>query len=96
MVLHFGGETKLVALELAQELREGGVSAFFAFARQRRSMKSQMREADRREVRYTLIIGDDEVKQNLVTVRPMDGGEQIVVPRSGIVSWLQQRAEVRR
>lgn len=96
MVVHFGGETRLAALELAQALREGGVSTFFAFARGRRSMKSQMREADRRQVRYTLIMGEDEVAQGLVTVRPMDEGEQTVVPRGEIVAWLQQAAEARR
>lgn len=96
MIVHFGGETKMAALELAQELRGAGISAFFAFARERRSMKSQMREAGRRQVRYTLIVGEDEVEQGVVTVRPMDEGEQTVVPRAGLVAWLQQAAGGRR
>jgi histidyl-tRNA synthetase len=96
MVVHFGGETKMAAFELARELREGGVSAFFAFARDRRSMKSQMREAGRRQVRYVLIVGEDEVAQGLITVRPMDGGEQRVVQRGDIVAWLQREAEGQR
>ncbi|MDT8307348.1 MAG: histidine--tRNA ligase [Anaerolineae bacterium] len=93
MVVHFGGATKLSAIALAQELRMGGISTFFAFARERRSMKSQMREADKRQVRYTLIVGDDEVVRDVVAVRPMDGGEQTVVPRAEIVGWLRRASE---
>jgi histidyl-tRNA synthetase len=92
MLVHFGGETRMAALELAGDLRGAGLGAFFAFARERRSMKSQMREADRRQVRYTLILGEDELAQGVVTVRSMDGGEQFVVPRDQIVNWLQHVA----
>lgn len=90
MVVHFGGSTKLAALSLAEELRAGGISTFFAFARERRSMKSQMREADKREVSYTLIVGEDEVNRDEVAVRPMAGGEQTIVARAEIVDWLRR------
>lgn len=93
MVVHFGGATKLSAVALAQELRTSGISTFFAFARERRSMKSQMREADKRQVHYTLIVGDDEVARHVIAVRPMDGGEQTVVPRAEIVDWLRRASE---
>jgi histidyl-tRNA synthetase len=93
MVVHFGGSTKLAALTLAEELRDGGISTFFAFARERRSMKSQMREADKRQVRYTLIVGEDEVARDEVAVRPMQDGEQTIVARAEIVDWLRRAGE---
>jgi histidyl-tRNA synthetase len=96
MVVHFGGSTKLAALTLAEELRDGGISTFYAFARKRRSMKSQMREADKRQVHYTLILGEDEVARNEVAVRPMHGGEQTVVARPEIVDWLRRAGEGQR
>jgi histidyl-tRNA synthetase len=93
MIVHFGGSTKLAALSLAEQLRAGGISAFFAFARERRSMKSQMREADKRQVSYTLIVGEDEVARDEVAVRPMQDGEQTVVARTEIVDWLRRASE---
>lgn len=93
MVTHFGGETKVEALRLAMELRRAGIATVMAFARGRRSMKSQMREADNRNVRFTLILGEDELANNQVAVRPMFGGEQTMVARGNLVAWLQSHHE---
>lgn len=90
MVTHFGGETKTEAVRLAMELRAEGITALVAFARGRRSMKSQMREADNRDVRFALILGEDELANSEVAVRPMDGGEQVSVPRDRLVTWLKE------
>lgn len=89
MVTHFGGETKVEAVRIAETLREAGISAWVAFARDRRSMKSQMREADSRNVRYTLIVGENELANNTVAVRSMAKGDQVTVPRVELVAWLQ-------
>jgi histidyl-tRNA synthetase len=88
MIAHFGGDTKVEAVKLAQELRERDVSTFLAFGRSRRSMKSQMREADKREVEYTLILGEQELDDKMVTVRSMAEGEQTTVERAKLVAWL--------
>lgn len=90
MVTHFGGETKDEAVRLSMELRAAGIASVVAFARGKRSLKSQMREANNRDVRFTLILGEDELANNEVAVRPMDGGEQISVSRARLVGWLQQ------
>ena len=89
MVTHFGGETKVEAVRIAETLREAGISAWVAFARGRRSMKSQMREADSRNVRYTLIVGENELANDTVAVRSMAVGDQVIVPRAELVAWLQ-------
>jgi histidyl-tRNA synthetase len=57
-------------------------------------MKSQMREADRHAARFVLIIGEDELAQSRVTVRPLAGGEQSQVPLAEIAGWLQERLRV--
>lgn len=89
MIAHFGGETKTAAVQLAFRLRAAGIGTRLAFARDRRSMKSQMREADKHEVRWVLIVGEDELAQKKVAVRPLDDGEQQLVPLAEIVNWLQ-------
>ena len=54
-------------------------------------MKSQMREGNRHNVTYMLIIGESELEAGEITVRPMDGSDQITVPLGEIVDWLAQQ-----
>ena len=89
LVAHFGGVTKETAVQITYRLRDAGIGARLAFARDRRSMKSQMREANRLHMRTVLIVGEDEMARGLVTVRPLDGGDQEQVPITNIVNWLQ-------
>ncbi|RMH00472.1 MAG: histidine--tRNA ligase [Chloroflexi bacterium] len=91
LVAHFGGETKTAAVELAFRLREAGVGTRLAFARERRSLKSQMREANKHRVRFVVIVGESELAAESVTVRPLDGGEQTMVALTDLVAWLQAR-----
>lgn len=90
-VAHFGGSTKAAAVDLTYRLREAGIGTRLVFAHAPRSMKSQMREANRHEARYVLILGDDELAAGEVTVRPLDDSGQVRVPVDGIVDWLSER-----
>lgn len=61
-----GGDS---ARDLSVELRRAGISADRAY--DGRSMKSQMKSADRSGARFALIIGSDELAAGTVTVRPL-------------------------
>jgi histidyl-tRNA synthetase len=87
-IAHFGGETKTAAVTLSYLLRDAGIGTRLAFARDRRSMKSQMREANRQDARFVLIIGEEELANNQVVVRPLDGGEQSTLARSDVAGWM--------
>lgn len=92
LVAHFGGATKTAAVQLAFRLRGEGIGARVAFARRGRSMKSQMREADKHGARYVLILGEDEIAQGIVAVRPLVEGEgQTSVPLVHVADWLRER-----
>lgn len=92
LVAHFGGATKIAAVQTAFRLREAGIGTRLAFTRRGRSLKSQMREADRHAARYVLIMGDNELAQGVVAVKPLaEGEEQATVPLDEIVGWLQAR-----
>lgn len=60
-----GGEATL----LAEQLRRSGVRAERSFGG--RSMKSQMKAADRSGARWALLIGPDELSDGVVSLRPM-------------------------
>jgi histidyl-tRNA synthetase len=76
------------ALELTHEIRRAGYSADRAF--EARSMKSQMKAADRSGAEIALIVGPDELGSGTVVVRPMRGGDQVTVPRGDILPTLQK------
>jgi histidyl-tRNA synthetase len=81
------------ALVLTHELRTAGIAADRAF--DGRSMKAQMKVADRSGARLALIVGADELDAGEVTVRPLRGehGEQRRVPRPDIVKFVKDQLE---
>lgn len=77
------------ALLVTEELRRTGVSADRAF--DGRSMKSQMKAADRSGAAIAVIIGGDERDAGTAIVRPLrGGGEQAAVPRDALVDAIRQ------
>jgi histidyl-tRNA synthetase len=76
------------ALLITSELRAAGVRADRAY--ENRSMKAQMRAADRSGARLAVIVGSDELAAGEVGVRPMlGGGEQQTVPRNRLIDHVK-------
>lgn len=90
MITHFGGVSKEAAHVLAFKLREAGIGALVAFARAKRSMKSQMREANKREVDFVLTLGEDEVAAQTVNIRSMRDRERLTIAQADVIAWLQE------
>jgi len=83
------------ALAITTELRAAGISADRAF--ENRSMKAQMKAANRSGAAFAVIIGPDEVDAGAATVRPMfDGGDQVTLARDRLVQDLQSRSQEAR
>ncbi len=76
---------------LASALRSAHIGTLLAFGQ--RSLKSQMRQANRSDVRYALILGEDELAAGEVTARDMASGEQQRVVLTGIAEWLSKRLQ---
>ncbi|MBS1837141.1 MAG: histidine--tRNA ligase [Actinobacteria bacterium] len=76
------------ARDLTHLLRDAGMSADRRFGGG--SMKSQMKSADRSGARFALIVGDDELAVDEVTVRDLrSGGEQRRVHRDQLIDDLR-------
>ena len=56
-----------------------------------RSLKAQMKYANKKNARYTAIIGDNEIENGRAVLRCMDGGEQTEVPFDGIAEFIKNR-----
>ncbi len=83
------------ALALTTQLRAAGIAADRAY--ENRSMKSQMKAADRSGATYAVIIGTHEIEAGVAVVRPLraertpDGeGTQSSVPRNLLIDHLQK------
>lgn len=79
------------ARDLTRDLRRAGLRVDRAF--DARSMRAQMKVADRSGARVALIVGDQEVADGVVTVRPLReefGAEQRTVPRRDIIRTLTE------
>jgi histidyl-tRNA synthetase len=72
------------ASALCAQLRSNGIGADRAY--EDRSMKSQMKAADRSGARLALIVGQDEVAARTVMFRTMESGSQQSVPRDEVVA----------
>lgn len=72
------------ALVITHQLRDAGFSCDRSF--ENRSMKSQMKAADKSGALVAIIIGSDEVEANALVLRPLRGEEQqSTIPRSDLI-----------
>ena len=74
LVASVGDGVRRDALTLSSGLRRGGVAAVLAPAI--RNLRSQLRYASAIEATHTVIVGEDELRKGVVTLRDMDRGEQ--------------------
>lgn len=88
----FDAEHRLHSLQLAGELRAAGIPAITTLEFDT-SLGKQLKEADRKGLRYALVLGPDEVARAEVVIRDMRSGEQRNVPRDSVVTVLHQEKE---
>ncbi|MEJ6023386.1 histidine--tRNA ligase [Ramlibacter sp. PS4R-6] len=74
------------AVALVEALRGQGVAVLMGGGS---SMKAQLKKADASGARFALILGDDELAQGTVTVKPLrdGGGAQSQRPLAGAAQW---------
>ena len=78
------------ATVLVNELREAGLRADRAYGG--RSMKAQMKVADRARARFAVLLAPDEAKRRMVKVRDLVAGDEVDVHREQIAGWLRERS----
>ncbi|MGC8667901.1 MAG: histidine--tRNA ligase [Chthonomonadales bacterium] len=76
------------AVLIAQDLRRAGIAAELDY--QARSLKAQMRAADRAGARFAVVLGDEELARSCAGVKPLrGGGEQCTVPLADLPEYLR-------
>ena len=74
-----------VSLNIAKILRLKGLSIISDPLR--RSMKAQMRDANKLRVRYVLILGESELKDNTIIFKNLESGKQESIKQEKIVKY---------
>jgi len=77
------------AFLLLNDLRKQGISCEMDFASS--SLKSQMRQANDKKAKYVIILGEDEIKNNEVTLKDMATGFQEKIKNEAIVENLKRK-----
>ena len=81
-----GDEAETLAFELLTKFRRAGLTASMDFAK--RSMKAQMKQAGKSNAKFALIIGEDEVKNNTVTVKNLTDSEQQNMALDDVIGFI--------
>ena len=78
-----GPKAQKIAFGLTNELRRTGISAEMDYAD--KSLKAQLKKADKLNSFFTLIFGDKEINEKQVLLRNMQTKDQQTVPLDGIL-----------
>lgn len=87
-VATMGEAARPAGLKLLYELRAAGCSADIDYLG--RSLKAQMKYAGKQASRFVVILGEDEVKNGVATVKNMDAGEQVTVPLLDLIDHIRK------
>lgn len=82
-----GREAKAKAYKLVNDLRSQGVIVETDYMD--RSVKAQMKYANKIHARYTVIIGENEINENSANIKEMETGEQTKVALDEIASFIK-------
>ena len=84
-----GEEAKKKAFPLVQRLRLTGLSVEMDY--EAKSLKAQMRRADKLRATHVIILGEDELAKGIAILRNMDASSQEEIPLEGIAEKLLQK-----
>ncbi len=85
---YLGETSRRHAVKLLADLRGAGIGTQIAM---QGSLRAQLRQADKREAKYVVIIGEDEIQRGEVTLRDMASGDQSTVAAAAVVTLLRDR-----
>lgn len=88
----YRGEAAMMeAFKLVHELRQEGISAESDHLQ--RSIKAQMKYANKINARYSMIIGESELEERSVKLKEMESGDEVTIPIDQFVQVFRNRVE---
>jgi len=90
-VVGLGDEARSVTFKIIHELRQNGFSVEQDYVGG--SMKSQMRKANKSGARFSLIVGENEIKSGKLLLKDMGNGSQNEVSAQDLTHALRQQMD---
>ena len=91
-VVTMGEDADRYAVKLINDLRRNGIKVDKDYLN--RKNKGQMKQADRLNAKYTVVIGDQELENNEIGVKNMISGETENVQLDELINYFKNRKEV--
>lgn len=89
MFTHFGEKEVAFILPLLKKLRDAGIRA--ELYPDNVKLKKQMKYANDNHIPFVILVGEQEVEEQFLTVKNMESGEQEQVSPQSIVSYFENR-----
>ena len=86
-IVALGEAAQAEGFKLLNSLRQQGLSAAMDFAG--RSMKAQMKQANKLGAKYSVILGEDEIAEGVVMLRSMEDSSQAKVPMNQVAEKIK-------
>lgn len=86
-----GKEAKAKAYSIVNNLRNSGIVVETDYMD--RSVKAQMKYANKIGAKYTVIIGENEINENIANVKCMEDGEQTNISLDEIANFIKRKEE---
>lgn len=86
-IVGIGNDVRSTMIKLAEELRSNDIRTSFDYLR--RSMKAQMREANKLGAQYAIIIGEDELKDKSVIIKDLSTSNQEKITLDSVQKYMK-------
>ncbi|MCA0969974.1 histidine--tRNA ligase [Halobacillus litoralis] len=88
-VVALGENAEKAAVKLTYELRRAGVQVDKDYLGKK--MKAQFKSADRLNAKYVLVLGDQELENNVINVKTMETGDQQEISLDEIIDYMKKQ-----
>lgn len=88
-LIFLGDKANKEGLKLLDTLRKSGISCDRDY--ENKSLKGAMRKASDLGAKFVLILGEDELKKGVVTLKDMDSGEQKEIEQNNLIRELRSK-----
>ncbi len=86
---HLGDLAKKKSLKIFEDFRKAGIPLYESIGKD--SLKSQLNQANKLSVKWTIIVGREEAIENRVVIRDMESGSQEKVEIKELIKEIKQR-----
>src|SRR5579875_2563951 len=86
-IVPIGAEAEAASLRLARDLRHAGIAVELGF---HGNVSRRMKRANKLGARAAILLGEDELKRGLATLRDLDSGTQSEVPFAELATRLAE------